>query len=162
MKYLMTLSTAFLVLVLATPSLLAQGAGIEWDILNQEAMDLYTAADYDRAIVVAKKALEVAEENVGPNHPDVATSLNNLALLYDTQGKYAQAEPLYKRSLAIKEKALGPNHPSVASSLENIAALYRATSRIPEAEKYETRASRIRGSEKVSGGSEKEEDKVSG
>jgi len=32
---------------------------------------------------------------------------NNLALLYDTQGRYAKAEPLIKRSLAISEKALG-------------------------------------------------------
>ena len=31
----------------------------------------------------------------------MATSLNNLALLYETQGDYAKAEPLYKRSLAI-------------------------------------------------------------
>ena len=37
--------------------------------------------------------------------PDVAGSLNNMALLYANQGQYAQAEPLYKRSLAIREKA---------------------------------------------------------
>jgi len=28
-----------------------------------------------------------------PEHPYVATSLNNLALLYKTQGQYAKAEP---------------------------------------------------------------------
>ena len=38
-------------------------------------------------------------------HPDVATSLNNLAALYKAQGHYAEAEPLYQRSLA---KTLGP------------------------------------------------------
>ena len=59
----------------------------------------YKTGNYGRAVVVAKKALEVAEENVGPYHPDVAASLNNLALLYDDQGYYAQAEPLYNRSL---------------------------------------------------------------
>ena len=42
----------------------------------------------------------------GPDHPNVGTSLNNLAELYANQGQYAQAEPLYKRSLAIFEKAL--------------------------------------------------------
>ena len=51
---------------------------------------------------------------LGPDHPNVATSLNNLAELYRNQGKYAEAEPLYKRSLAIREKALGPDHPDVA------------------------------------------------
>jgi tetratricopeptide (TPR) repeat protein len=80
----------------------AQGAGIEWDILNQEVIELYQAGKYDRAVLVAGKALEVAEQNVGPEHPDVATSLNNLALLYDTQGDYAKAEPLYKRAARIE------------------------------------------------------------
>ena len=43
---------------------------------------------------------------LGPDHPDAAHSLINLAALYDSQGRYAEAEPLYKRSLAISEKAL--------------------------------------------------------
>ena len=43
--------------------MLAQGAGIEWEILNQEVKSLYQQGQYDRAVVVAKKALEVAEKN---------------------------------------------------------------------------------------------------
>ncbi|MDZ4723273.1 MAG: tetratricopeptide repeat protein, partial [candidate division Zixibacteria bacterium] len=85
------------------------------------------------------------EKALGPDHPDVALSLNNLAFLYNTQGQYALAEPLYKRALEIREKALGPDHPNVAGSLENMAALYRATEREKEAEKLEQRAARIRG-----------------
>ena len=148
MKYVLTLTTAFLLLLLATPPVFAQGAGIEWEILNQEVMELNRTGKYDRAVVVAKKALEVAEKNVGPNHPDVATSLNNLAELYRTQGQYAPAEPLFKRALAILEKALGPDHPDVATSLENLAVLYRATKRDQEAETLEQRAARIRASQR--------------
>ena len=144
MKYILTSTTACLLLLLATWFVFEQGAGNERDILNQEFMELYRTGKYERAVVVAKKALEVAEKNVGPNHPDVATSLNNLALLYYTQGQYAQAEPLHKRALAIWEKALGPDHPDVATSLENLAALYRATKRDEEAETLEQRAARIR------------------
>ena len=84
------------------------------------------------------------EKALGPDHPNVATSLNNLAELYRTQGQYAQAEPLYKRSLAIVEKALGPNHPNVATSLENLAVLYRVTKREAQASELEKRAKRIR------------------
>ena len=36
----------------------------------------------------------MVEKNVGPDHPDVATSLNNLAELYRIQGQYTQAELL--------------------------------------------------------------------
>jgi tetratricopeptide (TPR) repeat protein len=129
----------------AMPSVLhAQGAGIEWDILNQEVLELSRAGKYDRAVVVAQKAVVVAIQNVGPDHPNVATSLHNLAALYRTQGDYAQAEPLFKRSLAIIEKALGPDHPNVATVLENLAVLYRATKRGSEAEALEQRAAKIR------------------
>lgn len=138
-------AATFIVCLCALPLIVhAQGAGMEWDTLTQEVNDLYRAGKYDRAVVVAQKALQVAEQNVGPDHPHVATSLSNLAELHRTQGDYAKAEPLYKRSLAIVEKALGPNHPHVATSLENLAALYRDTKRNAEAEVLEQRAARIR------------------
>ena len=89
-------------------------------------------------------AAPAREKALGPEHPDVALSLNNLAGLYDNQGKYAEAEPLYQRSLAIREKALGPGHPSVAESLENYAALLRATERSADAVIMELRARAIR------------------
>src|SRR5712691_8996740 len=101
----------------------AHTQGSEWETLNNEVKSLYQQGQYDRAEVVAQQALEVAEKAVGPNHPDVATSLTNLAVLYDAQSQYVghttdrgmstQAEPLAKRALAIWEKARGPNHPTV-------------------------------------------------
>ena len=58
-------------------------------------MGRYADADplYNRALANREKAL-------GPDHPDVAQSVNNLADLYSAQGRYADAEPLYKRALA--------------------------------------------------------------
>ena len=47
-----------------------------------------------------KRALAIREKALGPDHPDVAQSLNNLADLYRAQGRHADAEPLYKRALA--------------------------------------------------------------
>ena len=44
------------------------------------------------------------------------TSLNNLAGLYERQGRYEQAEPLYKRALVIVEKVLGPEHPDTVAA----------------------------------------------
>ena len=63
---------------------------------------------------------------MGADHRDVGTSLNNLAALYEAQGRYSDAAPLFKRSLGIREKALGPDHPDVGISLNNLAALYFA------------------------------------
>ena len=49
---------------------------------------------YDDAEPLHKRALEIREKALGPVHPDVASSLNNLASLYKDQGKYEDAEPL--------------------------------------------------------------------
>ena len=75
---------------------------------------------------------------MGPDHPDVATGLNNLGLVYCDQGKYALAESLYKRSLAIyeeNEKAVGVSqflHVSV--SLTNLGLLYHEQGQYAQAE----------------------------
>ena len=47
---------------------------------------------------------------LGPEHPDTAQSLDNIAKLYQ-EGKYAKAELLQHRALVIREKVLGPKHP---------------------------------------------------
>ena len=50
----------------------------------------------------------------GPNHPSLATDLDNLARLYHAQGRHSEAEPIYQRALAIREKVFGPEHPELA------------------------------------------------
>ena len=81
----------------------AQGSAGEWGILNQVAMDLYRQGEYYLAVAVAQKALKVAEENFGEDHPYVSASLDNLAGVYGAQGNYEKAEALLTRSLAISD-----------------------------------------------------------
>jgi CHAT domain-containing protein/tetratricopeptide (TPR) repeat protein len=85
-----------------------------------------------------------ARRRWGPDHPDFATDLNNLATLFYSQGRYAEAEPLYTRALAIREKALGPEHPDVSASLNNLAALFYSLGRYVEAEPFYKRSLAIR------------------
>jgi len=105
---------------------------------------LYQQGRYSEAEPYAKEALKLVTEEFGPNDPNTAALLDNLAFLYYTQGHYAEAAPLYQRSLAIKEKALGPKHPDVAQSLETYAALLRQIARTDEAERMEARVKAIR------------------
>ena len=68
---------------------------------------------YAEAEPLYRRSLAIREKQLGPDHPDVATSLNNLADLYRSMGRYAEAEPLYRRSLAIREKrSSGPTTPT--------------------------------------------------
>jgi tetratricopeptide (TPR) repeat protein/cell fate (sporulation/competence/biofilm development) regulator YlbF (YheA/YmcA/DUF963 family) len=116
-----------------------------WDALdaaglNQQATQLYNQGRYSEAIPLAQRELAIREKTLGPDHPDVAQSLNLLANLYDAQGNYADAEFLYKRSLAIREKSLGPDHPLVADALNNLANLYTKQGRLADAERLYKRS----------------------
>lgn len=44
-----------------------------------------------------QRALAIYQEQLGPDDPNVAKTLNNLASSYLKQGKYKQAEALYKQ-----------------------------------------------------------------
>jgi tetratricopeptide (TPR) repeat protein len=92
------------------------------DVANNVA-SRSTNGDLNGAEPLFRSALAIAEKTLGPNHPDTAGSLNNLAGLLESKGDYAGAEPLYRRALAIAEKTLGPNHPNTATALDNLAGL---------------------------------------
>ena len=102
--------------------------------------ELFAEGRYREAIPFAKEALALGEEEFGPDHPNTAIFLNNLAAIYQGQGRYAEAEPLLQRALAIAEKASGPEHSDVAQSLSGLAILYVAQGRYAEAEPLHERA----------------------
>jgi Flp pilus assembly protein TadD len=60
--------------------------------------------------------------------------VNNLATLYEDQGKRREAERLYRRALAITEQSLGPDHPDRATFLNNLAKFYQLEGKLAEAE----------------------------
>ncbi|WP_375470077.1 tetratricopeptide repeat protein [uncultured Nostoc sp.] len=88
---------------------------------------------YQQAELWYKLSIEVAENRLGLEHLDVATSLNNLAELYGFTGWYSEAEPLYQQALSLRKRLLGEAHPDVATSLNNLAGLYKSTRRYSEA-----------------------------
>jgi len=94
------------------------------DYLNWAGYAFYHAGLYNQAKPLYERSLAISKKIHGKEHPDVAASLNNLAVLYEEQGNYDQAKPLYERSLAIFEKVHGKEHPLVATSLNNLAGLY--------------------------------------
>jgi tetratricopeptide (TPR) repeat protein len=89
---------------------------------------------YPAAEPLRRRALAIDERLYGPDHPRVATRLNNLASLLQDSGRPAEAEPLIRRALAIAERAYGPDHPRVAVRLNNLGQLLHATGRLAEAE----------------------------
>jgi Tfp pilus assembly protein PilF len=80
---------------------------------------------YAQARPLYERALALREKRLGPEHPETAETLNNLAVLFLDEGDNEAARPLFERALAINEKALGAEHPATATTLNNLAQLLR-------------------------------------
>ncbi|MFI0405385.1 tetratricopeptide repeat protein [Actinomadura sp. 3N508] len=109
-------------------------------VLDQTGLFLIAQGEYQRANSVLSTAATIAEAALGPDHPDVATRLGNLAATHRALGRATEALPLDQRALAIAEAALGPDHPDVAIGLGNLAATYRDLGRAVESLAAITRA----------------------
>ena len=104
-------------------------------LLNQAGLRWHELGEWPRAEAIMRRALPVAEQSFGPDHPNVAKRLNNLALLLaEDKNRLAEAEPLLRRALAIDEQSFGPDHPAVAIRLNNLALLLKNTNRLAAAE----------------------------
>ncbi len=112
--------------------------------LDQTILELYEQSKYEEALPLAERGLAIREESLGPEHPDVAISLDKLADICRAKRDFARAEPLCERSLAIREKAFGPEHPDVATSLFNLAALHQAKNDFASAQPLHERALAMR------------------
>lgn len=81
-----------------------------------------TCAASEEAIHEAE--LRRREAILGPNRPEVAESLSNLAILYNQRGDFDRAQPLYERALRIYELEYGPDSTEVAHTLTDLAVLH--------------------------------------
>ncbi len=66
-----------------------------------------------------RRALVLSEESFGPDHPNVAIDLNNLAQLLKATNRLAEAEPSMRRAVEIWTASLGPDHPNTQTGIEN-------------------------------------------
>ncbi len=102
-------------------------------LLNLLGNSLSQLSEFAEAAVVFRRELAISER-LGPDHPDVTSSLGNLAQVLHRTKRFVEAEPLMRRALAIDEKAFGPDHPDTAVDLNNLARLLQAMNRFSEAE----------------------------
>jgi tetratricopeptide (TPR) repeat protein len=140
-------------LVAVVPHLVdvAASAGEESDDLGRGARlcdatgsALQHAGDLGAARPWYERALGVRERVLGPDHPDTAASLNNLAILLRAQGELAAARPLFERALEINERVLGPDHPATALCLNNLARLLQDQGELAAARPLFERALQLR------------------
>lgn len=115
--------------------------------LSSVSYVLFNLAYYVDALFYMLKTLVIREEKLPENHPDIASSLNNVGCAYGKLGgdKGYEIECEYcLKALAIREKVLPENHPDIATSLNNIGYAYCELGDPKEALKYLLKALTIR------------------
>jgi CHAT domain-containing protein len=151
-----TLRHWILLLVTIGGTLLALNVDVFWSLADRlvQRVQLYSlitqvnalsqAGKIKEAIPLAEQILKTHEAVVNTEDDLTATSLNNLAWLYEGIADYAKAAPLYQRALKITERLHGADDPETATCLSNLAELYSAMGDLPRSEPLHLRALKIR------------------
>ena len=76
--------------------------------------------DYASAEQLLREAADLQEASLGPLHPELANTLNNLGVVYEVTEKPEEAERCFRRASEIAAAVLPPEHPFVATSRQNL------------------------------------------
>ena len=80
--------------------------------------------DFDHALEYDRKALRLRKNMFGKEHPDTATSYNNVGVCYSKLGNKTKALEYYKEALEIRERLFTSEHLDKVQSYQNIASIY--------------------------------------
>ena len=101
-------------------------------------------ADYDDALRLREKVLQIRKKILGDNHLGTAAVYNKVAYIYDMQGQYDNALKLYHKVLGIYEIHLGVEHLTTAHIYNNVAAVYGSKGDYAKALEFYYKALEIR------------------
>lgn len=86
----------------------------------ESAEQAAAAGNYASAENLLREAATLQEQTLGPHHPDLANTLNNLGVVCEITDNPIDAEHYFRRACAIATAALPPDHPFVATSRKNL------------------------------------------
>ncbi|MEP6762767.1 MAG: serine/threonine-protein kinase [Gemmatimonadaceae bacterium] len=90
--------------------------------------------DFSAAEMTLRNALAVRQSMLGARNPEIAGTLNNLAVSLGQQNRWTEAIPLHENALNILRAAKGDEHPDVATGLNTLANAYTIIGRFPAAD----------------------------
>ena len=88
--------------------------------LVDAAQQAAAAGDYPTAAHRLRDAAEWQERQLGPDHPDLVNTLNNLGVVLERSRRLEEAEGAYRRAYAIARKVFDASHPFVVTSAANL------------------------------------------
>ena len=104
-----------------------------------------TQSKFEVAKTAYAEALDVFIVLYGDEHPSVARTMNNLAVLMDDSGSPAEASEMYECSISMLNNYYSKApHPLLLVTLENYAAMLETNGNIVDAEAFSIQADEIR------------------
>ena len=113
-------------------------------IFNISGIVYCTLREYNHAKELHKKALAISTNVFGEDHPNVATSYNNLASVYYRLAEYNKAKELHEKALMIRKNNFGEHHADVAKSYSTLAPVYYSMGEYNQAKELHKKALMIR------------------
>src|SRR5262245_49839759 len=86
----------------------------------ENAEQAAAAGNYSAAEELLREAAALQEQTLGPDHPDLANTLNNLGVVCEMADNPIDAEHYFRRAYTIATATLAPDHPFVATSSKNL------------------------------------------
>jgi hypothetical protein len=86
----------------------------------ESAEQAAAAGNYASAEKLLREAAALQEQTLGPLHPDLANTLNNLGIVCEMANNPIDAEHYLRRAYTIATAALSPDHPFVVTSRQNL------------------------------------------
>jgi tetratricopeptide (TPR) repeat protein len=96
----------------------------------------YVLADYDKALLNLKKAIEIQETVFPPDTLHLAKTYDSVATVYGYKENFDLALEYYHKALEIWQKALPPNHPKTASTYNNLGWIHEQIRNYSKALQY--------------------------
>jgi tetratricopeptide repeat protein/DUF2914 family protein len=86
----------------------------------EHAEQAAAAGNYSSAEELLREAAALQEQTLGPDHPDLANTLNNLGVVCEMMDNPIDAEHYFRRAYTIAAGTLAPDHPFVVTSRKNL------------------------------------------
>jgi hypothetical protein len=122
---------------------LTQGCDSEKDttakatLQHKVALFMLYQGKWDDAEAFQLPATEIRKRVLGAEHPDMLTSMANLASTFWNQGRWKEAEELGVQVMEMRKRVLGAEHPDTLTGMANLASTFWNQGRWKEAEELE-------------------------
>lgn len=100
---------------------------LDLDTLTAAATEAASRGDAVAAASLLRLALDQQVSALGPDHHDLAPTLNNLAMMLERQGETEEAERCYRRAYDVARRGAPPDDPLVKVSRANLVAFLEAS-----------------------------------